>query len=200
MAFMEELFIYVQQNVFYAPFIVFGLLLLAGLNLPISEDALLFISGLLAGQNPEKIVPLFLGVFLGAYTSDLITYGLGRFFGPKLWKIKYFKKMIGPEKVKKLGKFYQKNGLLTLLLGRFIPFGVRNALFITAGFSKMNFLKFAFIDLIAAGLTSSIYFSLYFWFGTDVVEYVKRGNIILFALLFIGIVIYYYRKKIKKMY
>lgn len=194
---MEEIFSYIQENVAYAPFITFGLLLLAGLNLPISEDAMLFISGLLADQNPEKLVPLFLGVYLGAYGSDLIAYALGRFLGPRLWDIKYFKKMVGPEKINKLGKFYQRNGLLTLLIGRFIPFGVRNALFVTAGFSKMNFTKFAVFDLIAASISCGSYFYLYYSFGTNVIEYVKKGNIIFFALFITILVIYFYRRQTK---
>ena len=195
---VEEIFIYIQDNVAYAPFLIFGLLVMAGINLPISEDAMLFISALLAKQNPDQAISLFLGTYLGIYVSDLISYTLGWFLGPKLWKIPYLKKISGPEKVAKLGKFYQKNGLLTLLVGRFIPFGVRNALFITAGISKMNFAKFALFDLTAVTVSCSLYFSLYYTFGMDIIEYVKRGNIILFTLFAIVLVIYfYYRKTLK---
>ena len=195
---VEEIFIYVQDNVAYAPFLIFGLLVMAGINLPISEDVMLFISALLAKKNPDQAIPLFVGVYLGMYVSDLISYTLGWFLGPKLWKIRYLKKISGPKKVAKLGKFYQKNGLLTLLIGRFIPFGVRNALFITAGISKMNFAKFALFDLAAVTVSCSLYFSLYYTFGMDIIEYVKRGNIILFTLFAIVLVIYfYYRKTLK---
>ena len=195
---MEEIIIYIQENLVYAPFIVFGLLLLAGFNLPVSEDALLFACGLLARQNPDKIIPLFLGVYLGAYTSDLICYWLGRSFGPRLWKIGFFRRAIGPQKVEKVRKFYRKNGFLTLLLGRFIPFGVRNALFITAGLFKMNFIKFALFDFVAVTLTCSIYFTLYYTFGNDVITYIKKGNIIIFTIFLMLAVIYFYRKKIRK--
>ena len=195
---MEEILIYVQKNVAYAPFLIFGLLVMAGFNLPVSEDAMLFISALLANQNPERIVPLFLGVYLGAYVSDLISYALGWFLGPRLWKIRYLKRISDPKKVAKLRKFYQQNGFLTLLVGRFIPFGVRNALFITAGISKMNFAKFALFDLTAATLSCGLYFSLYYRFGTDVIEYVKKGNMILFTLFITTVLIYFYYRKAKK--
>ena len=195
---MEDILLTIQENLDYAPLAIFGLMLLAGFNLPVSEDAMLFLSGFLAAQNPEKLLPLFLGIYLGAYGSDLICYGLGRTLGPKLWEVRYFRRIVSPAKVETLRIFYQKNGLLTLLLGRFIPFGVRNGLFITAGLSKMNFLKFALYDWMATSVTCSIYFFLYYHFGTDVVEHVKKGNIIFFSFFLTAAIIYFFRKKILK--
>ena len=195
---MEELTPYIQANLAYAPFIIFGLLLLAGLSLPISEDALLFISALLASQYPERVVPLFLGVYLGAFASDLIAYALGRFLGPRLWEIRLFRQMVSLKRVDQLAVFYQKNGLLTIVLGRFIPFGVRNALFVTAGLSKMRCDKFAVFDFIAVSISCSFYFYLYYSYGQDVIAYVWRGNIILFSVFIAVVVSYLCRKWLKR--
>ncbi|RLA20489.1 MAG: DedA family protein, partial [Gammaproteobacteria bacterium] len=93
---MEELIQIIQANIQYAHFIIFGALLLAGLNIPVSEDAMLFIAAILASSHPEYLIHLFLGVYLGAYFSDLICYGLGRKVGPKLFKIKFFAGMVPP--------------------------------------------------------------------------------------------------------
>lgn len=195
---MESIVAWIMSNVMFAPYIIFGLLLLAGLNVPISEDGMLFISGVMAAKNPEYFYHLFIGVYLGAYLSDLISYGLGRYLGPKLWKIRFFAKMVTPEKIDKVSGFYAKNGFLTLLIGRFIPFGVRNALFITAGFTKMNFLKFALYDLIAATISVVLFFNLYYKYGETVIEYVKKGNVVLFSLFLIGGIIYFFQKKRKE--
>lgn len=193
---MEELLIFIQSNVQYAHWIIFGSLLLAGLNIPVSEDAMLFISALLASKNPELKYQLFFGVFAGAYLSDVICYWLGRTLGPKIWNIKFFSKMISPEKVEKLSSFYKKFGVTTLLIGRFIPFGVRNGLFLTAGLSKMNFFKFALSDLIACTISCTLFFNLYFNYGEVVIEYVKKGNIILFStLLLIATIWFIFKKK-----
>ena len=51
--------------------------------------------------------------------------------------------MVSPERVAKVASFYQKYGVWTLVVGRFIPFGVRNALFLTAGIGKMSPVRFA---------------------------------------------------------
>ena len=184
-----------MANAEIAPFLIFGTLLLAGLNIPVSEDLMLLTAALIAAQRPDQLWMLFGGVYAGAYFSDLICYGLGRGLGPKLWQIKWFAKMVKPETVDKVAGFYDKYGPLTLVLGRFIPFGVRNALFLTAGISKMNFLKFALSDLVAATITCSLYFWLYFTFGEAMVEIIKQSNTVIFSVAFVVVLFFILRRK-----
>lgn len=192
---MEELLQIIQANIQYAHFIIFGTLLLAGLNIPVSEDAMLFISAILATQHPEYLTHLFIGVYLGAYCSDLICYSLGRILGPKLFEIHFFANRVPPERITRISVYYQKYGVITLILGRFIPFGVRNALFLTAGLGKMNFIKFALSDLLACTISSISFFSLYFYYGESVIAYIKQGNIIILSLGLVLLGVYWYRKK-----
>ena len=135
---MEDLILYAQQNADIAPWLIFGLLLLAGLNIPVSEDGMLFVSALLATQRPDLLWNLFIAVYLAPF-SDLICYTLGRTLGPRLWEMKWFARMVSQDKVDKVTSFYERYGVFTLVVGRFIPFGVRNALFLTAGLGKMDF-------------------------------------------------------------
>ncbi len=192
---MEELLQLIQANIQYAHFIIFGALLLAGLNIPVSEDAMIFISALLASKYPDYLPHLFIGVYLGAYFSDLICYCLGRFLGPKLFEIRFFANMVPPERITKISAFYQRFGVITLILGRFIPFGVRNALFLTAGLGKMNFFKFALSDLLACTISTISFFTLYYHYGESVINYIKQANILIFSLAFLLIGVFWYRKK-----
>ena len=66
--------------------------------------------------------------------------------------------MVKPESVDKVSHFYERFGIFTLIVGRFVPFGVRNALFLTAGLGRMGFMKFALSDLLAATISCSVYF------------------------------------------
>ncbi len=195
---MEELLQFIQANIQYAHWIIFGALLLAGFNIPVSEDGMLFISGVLASNFPDHLVRLFIAVYMGAYLSDLICYTLGRKLGPKLFEIKFFANMVPPERIDKIHNFYERYGIVTLLIGRFIPFGVRNGLFLTAGLGKMDFQKFALADLLACTISTVVFFSLYYHFGNSIIEYVKQGNIVLFSIVAIGIGVYFYQKKQKK--
>lgn len=192
---MEDLIQIIQANIQYAPYMIFGLLLLAGLNIPVSEDAMLFISGILASQYPEFLVSLFIAVYLGAYFSDLICYGLGRIVGPKLLTIRFFANMVTTERLTKISAYYQQYGVVTLILGRFIPFGVRNALFLTAGLGKMQFIKFALSDLLACTISTVCFFSLYYYYGESVIDYIKQGNMIFFTLALIALGTFWFRKK-----
>ena len=193
---MDELIQIIQANIQHAHFIIFSVLLLAGLNIPVSEDAMLFISAILASMHPEYLAHLFIGVYLGAYFSDLICYCLGRIGGAKLLKIRFFSKMVSAQRIAKISAYYQKYGVITLILGRFIPFGVRNALFLTAGLGKMNFIKFALSDLLACTISTISFFSLYYFYGESVIAYIKQGNIVLFSLVFVLLGFFWYRKKL----
>ena len=106
--------------------------------------------------------------------------------------------MVPPERIEKIKNYYEQYGVVTLIVGRFIPFGVRNGLFLTAGLGKMEFKKFALSDLLACTISTVTFFTLYYHYGNAVVEYVKSGNKFVFSLAAIGIAVYFIRKKINK--
>ncbi|MBT3235300.1 MAG: DedA family protein [Bdellovibrionales bacterium] len=192
---MEELIHYATENVHLAPYIICGALLLAGFNLPVSEDLMLFISAILAREHEDLAPQLFIGVFVGAYFSDLICYWLGRTVGRKLLTFRFFATMATPQRIETIGNYYQKYGAITLILGRFIPFGVRNALFLTAGISRMNFLKFSLSDLLACTISSITFFYLYFTFGKEVVGYIRQGNYLIFGVALVVIIVLIFNRK-----
>ena len=188
----------IQSNIHLAPFLICGLLLLAGLNLPISEDIVIFVTACLAHEHPQYFIPLLLGLYLGVYGSDIISYSIGRILGPALWKIKWFSASLKREKVDKVGKYYSKHGIFVLLIGRFIPFGVRNLLFMSAGFVKIRWVKFIIWDLCASLLTTAVFFSLYYIFGSKVIQTIKEGNKVVFITFIVFCIGYLLYRKIKK--
>lgn len=182
---MDTIISFLFEHAQYAHWIVFGALMLAGINVPISEDLMIIFSAVLAATViPENTYKLFLGVFLGAYLSDWVCYWIGRHFGPKLWTIRWFAKTFDPQKIDQLQRYYEKYGFLTLLIGRFIPFGVRNALFLTAGLGKMHFGKFLLSDGIACILSNTILFYLAYTVGKNyevLLSSLKTFNLFLFS-------------------
>ncbi len=172
--------------------------MLAGLNLPISEDLLIIVSGVLASSVvPENTWKLFTAVFLGAYLSDWIVYWLGRWLGPNLQKVKWFANFFRKERVQKIEAYYKKYGALTLLVGRFIPFGVRNCLFVTAGLGKMHFGKFALFDGIACILSNTVLFTLAYYCGKNFTGLYGYVNIALFATFVVALIGFIWYKKRK---
>ncbi len=195
---MEDLIAIIQANIEFAPGIIFGMLLLAGFNIPVSEDGMIFISAVLASTHPGTRLSFFLAVYAGAYFSDLICYWLGRLLGPKLFKIRLFANMASPEKIDKVSTYFDRYGILTLIIGRFIPFGVRNAMFLTAGLSKMDFVKFALADLLACTISVATYFYLYYQYGEAVIDSIKEANIVIFVIALLAAAGYWvYRRQQK---
>ncbi|MCH9632925.1 MAG: Inner membrane protein [Chlamydiae bacterium] len=192
-----------SQNASHAHWVFFSLLMLAGFNLPISEDLVVLSSAVVAATvTPQNTYKLFAFVFMGCYLSDWLSYWIGRVFTPWLRKRKLLGKMVDNRRIVRITRFYSKYGVSTLLIGRFIPFGVRNFLFMSAGMVRMNFFKFIIIDGIACLLSNTIWFTLAYSLAENyqiVLSYMKRANIIIFAifaLLVFGVIGYkFYRKK-----
>ncbi len=168
-------------------FISFGLLMLAGLNLPISEDLVFIISASIAATIiPENKYLIFGGCFLGAFISDIIAYLLGRYGLTLLFKTRIFNRKSTRKRIVLIEFYFNKYGGFALFVGRFIPFGVRNMLFLTAGMVKFRLLKFILVDLSALTITSTLLFYLGYKFGENidiVIHHLKSYKIVVFVAL-----------------
>lgn len=196
---MDTIFTFICQHAEHAHYIFFGLLFLAGLNVPISEDLLLLTGGAIASRClPDQYVHLYVWMFFGCWISGWEAYWIGRYFGPKLYNLRWFNKVITPERIAKLHVYYERFGIFTFIVGRFIPGGVRNALFITSGMGKMPFLLFAGRDFVASLISTSIVFYLGFAFGENyelIVDYMNRYNKIAVVILAIALIVTYIKMK-----
>jgi len=198
---MEGLFELITAHQAYAHWIIFGSILLAGFNIPISIDLMMALTALLASHVIPQYAPhLFAAIILGCIFSAWIAYWLGRLVGHRLLEIKWFQKMLPQARLEKITAYSQKNGFLTLLVGRFIPFGVRNGIFMTAGLTRFSFAKFALYDGIACSIWGTLFFSLFYSVGKNfeyLSHFVKIINIAVFTLFAVGLISYLWRKKVR---
>lgn len=192
---MENIINFACDNAHAAHWIFFLLLMLAGLNIPVSEDIILLTAGALASTClSNDFLHLFLWVYAGCWLSAWEAYWIGRYFGPRLYEIRWFHKMINPRRIEKLHTYYEKFGVFTFIVGRFIPGGVRNALFMTAGLGKMPFWKFILRDGFACLISTSTLFYIGFSLSENyqtITHYLRTYNhfaigAILSLLLVIG--------------
>lgn len=199
---MENLVEFVTQHAHLAHWFIFGGALLAGMSVPISIDVLMIIGAVLAANViPEHTAILFSSLLFGTYFSAWIAYWIGRKLGPRLLKWRLFRKLLDEKKLERVRSFYEKYGLLTLIVGRFIPFGVRNALFMSTGMSQLSFRKFILRDALACSIWCATMFSAFYFLGQNyqvLFGYVKTFNLLiftLFGLATIGVIWYKRRKK-----
>lgn len=185
---MEEIFHYICSHAHDAYWIIFLLFMLAGFSLPISEDILLLGGGAIASLCiPEHTLKLYLWMFVGSYISAWEAYAIGRFLGPNLFQYPFFRSVITPHRLELLRTYYAKFGIFTFIVGRFCPGGIRNALFMSSGLTKMPFHLFILRDGIACLISTSIIFNLGYHFASNIdtiLFYVRR-----YENFFIGIII-----------
>ena len=198
---MDELIKYITSHAHQAHWYIFAAILLAGFNLPLSLDAMLIFSALLAATVvPEMTISLFLSVYLGSLFSAWIAFAIGRILGPKLFRFRLFSKLLTSARLEKIKKFNEKYGLFSLVIGRFIPFGVRNCIFMTTGLSKASFRQFVYRDAIACLIWSSICFSTCFFLGKNydyLIRAVKTFNLLILIVLSVTLITYIWYKRRK---
>ncbi|MGM0440282.1 MAG: DedA family protein [Chlamydiota bacterium] len=204
---MDFIVNYIISHADYAHFLIFGLLILAGFNFPISEDVLLIIGGMIASYlGVFQAVYFFIWIYLGCYLSDLMIYGMGYLLGENLFnRSKRLRRLKDKGYIAVINNFYRSYGGVTLIVGRFIPFGVRNGLFLVAGISKIPFIKFMLVDAFACALSNTLLFSLAYYFGRNystLISYIKVYNWLMIAfvlvILFSIVLFFRYKSKIKQ--
>jgi phosphatidylserine decarboxylase precursor-related protein len=79
--------------------------------------------------------------------------------------------------------YLSKYGIFTFIVCRFIPFGVRNTLFMTSGFLGLPIRRFALYDITAALISTNTLFFLFYHFGDDVRNPIRVAGVILFVLM-----------------
>jgi len=118
--------------------------LLIGFFLP--GDSLLFTAGLLASQGELNLPVILVGCFVAAVAGDQAGYLFGRRVGPTLFKrpdSRFFKH----ENVEKAQAYFDKYGVKTIVLARFVPI-VRTFAPIVAGVGKMEYRTFVRFNVL----------------------------------------------------
>lgn len=181
---MQQVWVFLNQYVTYAPLIVFMLLLLAGLNLPMSEDLIIITSAFLARANSELKYSFYIALLAGVILSDHIAYWIGNRIGHGLRK-KHFHKFLTPARLERVHFYIKKYGIFSFIICRFIPFGVRNTLFISSGIMRMKYGLFTLFDGIAATISVSTLYFLFYRLGYAMERPYRILGIVLFLLLLI---------------
>ncbi len=184
---MEDVISFICQHAHSAHWMIFLLLMLAGFNVPISEDIILISAGAIASTCiPEHTLNLFLWTWAGCWISAWEAYWLGRLLGPKLYNIRWFSYIITPERIARLHHYYEKFGIFAFIVGRFCPGGVRNALFMTSGLGKMPFPTFLLRDGIACAISSTTIFTIGYHLGENyhvIIQYIVEYNRVAFGAI-----------------
>lgn len=150
----------------YEPLKVYGLIiffmLACAVVLPFPEELILLIAGLVAhsARNPELYPPPYAGAegvntitmcvvcYLAVFTSDLLVYFMGKFFGGRIIRTNLFQKRFAGEKFTRMNDWFHRYGGVASGFFRFTP-GLRFPGHLTCGFLGIPLWKFVLVDALA---------------------------------------------------
>jgi membrane protein DedA with SNARE-associated domain len=140
------------------PLLVLGLLL-AGLGLPIPEDALLLAGGALAHRtsaSPWLVLP---ALYLGAIGADVLVYVLARRYGDALLSSRLLGWLATAKRRERVRRLLERHGSRAVFVGRHLS-GLRTVVFAVAAIEGVPFRTFLFWDALGGLVTVPVVFGL----------------------------------------
>ena len=171
---------------------MFGILFVSAMGVPLPEEPLLVASGLSVGWGSSSYGLTCGACLLGILSGDLWVYFLGRRGGTWFLQTRLGSLVFSAKRQDSIERLFEKHGLKTVFLGRFIP-AVRFGVFFFAGRHRMDIRKFLGLNSIGA----MVYAPLWIWLSAVAGErfartpaaarlaeqWVERGSLILIGLV-----------------
>ena len=138
---------------------LFALLMFGIIGVPVPEESLLTLAGVMVYHGRLELLPTLLAAFLGSCCGITVSYALGRGVGRVLTR--RFGRVIGvtAEQVQRVEAWFERSGHWGLLWGYFLP-GIRHLTAVAAGATRLPYLDFAVFAYAGALLWSFTFVSL----------------------------------------
>src|SRR5579859_1935048 len=130
-------------------------------------DSLLLAVGALSAlpDSPLNVILSYLLLTSAALLGDNSNYWIGRFFGPNV-----FGKFVNQKHLQRTHEFYEKHGVLTLVIAQFVPI-IRTFAPFVAGVGNMTYGRFVRYNLTGVLLWTTLFtFSGYFFGNLEPVK------------------------------
>ena len=140
------------------PWLLFGVIILPGVGIPISEEILIIPAGFLIERG---VLPLWWTVaaaWTGVVLADLIWMLLVRRFAHRLLGIRFFRRMFHPKRLLEIKFLLDKWGAWVVVMGRILP-AARTPVITAAGLAHMPIRKFMLGE--CAGAAKSVGWQLF---------------------------------------
>jgi membrane protein DedA with SNARE-associated domain len=164
--------------------VLFALLALGVVGLPLPDETLLSLTGVLIGQGRLHPVAAYAAAIGGAMTGITLSYALGRFAGLPLL-LRYGARLhLDARAIERVRVWYSRGGEWFLTGGYFIP-GVRHVTALLAGASRLSLGRFMVFAYVGAALWASCFLTLGYVLG----EHWRRILVDLHRHLLVGAVL-----------
>ncbi|RYZ76221.1 MAG: DedA family protein [Proteobacteria bacterium] len=207
---MEHIITELFSQYAYSPWLVYGavclFMLLSAFGLPIPEEIVLISAGFVGHMalHPADYPPPYPGApsvniyvlafvsFVAVMGSDFLIYVLGKKFGPRMFKMKWFARLISENALDRIQRWTRKYGAWAVFAFRFTP-GVRFPGHLMCGAMGLSPWRFVGVDMIAAGISVPTQILLVSLYGETILRYFGQFKLYLFStfgVLLIAFLIY----------
>jgi membrane-associated protein len=167
-------------------------------------DSLLVVSGLFAAAGKLNVALVMLAFFLGSVIGDSTGYWTGRVMGKTLFN-RESSFIFKPSRVEKAKAFFEKYGVKTVILARFVPI-VRTFAPLVIGATEMPYAKFLTFSVIGGALwITSMVLAGYFLggvietaLGIKLEDHIEKVVIVVVALSLLPPIIEFLKHKFGK--
>jgi len=128
-----------------------GLLFGCGIGLPMNEDIVLLAAAALTLQGIMEPIPLMVVAWLGLIAGDALIFHWGHRYGARLLRRRFFARMLPETRLQTMQATMTRYGPAYIFVVRFLP-GIRTALFLVAGMSRMPYRHLFVYDGLAAAV------------------------------------------------
>lgn len=195
----------------YQPASVYGFIVIfmfaSSFGLPVPEELILISAGLVAylAHHPEVFPPPYEGAegvnvftlsvvcFLAVFFSDLVIYFIGKFFGGKIIKTRFFQKQVAGKGFDTINSWFQKYGGWACGIFRFTP-GLRFPGHMSCGLLGIPLWKFCLIDGLAALISVPTQVYVVATYGEIILEKIREFKIIAGSVIGVLILIWLIKK------
>ena len=157
---MFDAFLLHLQGPLLSLWVPFLILLLCGLGLPLPEDIVLLVAGVLAAMEGRSWQSVTVIMYAAVLMGDSLIFLGGRRYGARLLASRLMRPVFSEAKRARVEEFTARHGAKSLFLARFLP-GLRAVVFFSAGSLGVSYLKFLLLD----GLAALISVPVFVWLG-----------------------------------
>jgi membrane protein DedA with SNARE-associated domain len=188
----------------YGSLALFVLLALGIFALPIPDETLMLVAGVLMAHDKLLLFPTYLAAILGSMTGITVSYCIGRSVGVLL--VRKYGHWIGITEIRmqQVHNWFERFGRWALLIGYFIP-GIRQVTGYAAGITSMEYRHFATFAYTGATIWACIFLSLGYFLGDKwenieawLLAHWEYFAVLLFVLVVSGAVFLYWRRTHKR--
>lgn len=171
---------------------LFILLALGIVALPVPDESLMVLAGILMKKGDLYILPTLLATYGGSMTGITFSYLIGRIAGSPI--IHKYGPYVGLTdlKLQKAHNWFEHYGKWTLTFGYFVP-GVRHFTGLAAGLSDLEFPVFALYAYSGAIIWTSVFLSIGFFLGEywyTIISFAEEwADQVMFVLLTVAFII-----------